>query len=153
MDHASSSTGREQLKSRSSKLNHRDQNKFNLLEKMETEEANSTRKKKKEKETQSVIIISNNANKIGSPTLIQWNRRVIWVNYEELQHLWTSYNPKIVCLQETFLKESNTIKFKNYQLYNHFKKDGNRASSGVSILISNPHRHRTSSNRSQGNST
>ena len=31
----------------------------------------------------------------------------------------------------------NTIKLKNYTLYNNFKKDGNRASSGVSILARN----------------
>ena len=49
----------------------------------------------------------------------------------------TSHNPKIVCLQETFQKESNTIKFKNNTLYNHFKKDGNGASGGVPILIRN----------------
>ena len=75
--------------------------------------------------------------KTRSPTLIQWNCRGIRANYEELQHLLTSNIPKIVCLQETFLKESNTIKFKNYTPYNPFKKDGNRASGGVSILVRN----------------
>ena len=84
-----------------------------------------------------MIINSNNSNKTCSPTLIQWNCRGIRVNYEELQHLSTSHNPKIVCLQKTFLKESNTIKLKNYTLYNHFKKDGNRASSSVLILVRN----------------
>ena len=41
----------------------------------------------------------------------------------------------MVCLQETFCKETNPINFKHYQLYNHIKKDGNRASGGVSILV------------------
>ena len=103
---------------------------------MEAEEANRTRNKKK-KLPQSIIINSNNSNKTRSPTLIQWNCRGIRANYEELQHHLTSHNPKIVCFQETFLKESNTIKFKNYALYNHFKKDENRASGGVSILVRN----------------
>ena len=44
-------------------------------------------------------------------------------------------NPKIVCLQETFLKETSSINFKHYQLYNHFKKNKNKASGGVLILV------------------
>ena len=35
------------------------------------------------------------------------------------------------------MKESNTIKFKNYTLYNNFKKYGNRASEGVLIQVRN----------------
>ena len=47
----------------------------------------------------------------------------------------TRQNPKIVCLQETFLKETNPINFQLDHLYNHIKKDWNIASGGVSILV------------------
>ena len=67
---------------------------------METEESNCTRNKKEIKKINS----NNNSNKTRSPTLKGWNCRRI--------HLLTSHNPKIVCLQETFQKESNTINFK-----------------------------------------
>ena len=67
-------------------------------------------------------------------TILQWNCKGIRANYEELQQLLTNHNPKIACLQETFLKESRSIWFKQYP-YNHFNKDGNRTSGGVSILI------------------
>ena len=53
----------------------------------------------------------NNAN-------LQWNCRGIRANYEELQQLLTNHNPKIACLQETFLKESSSIKFEQYHPYN-----------------------------------
>ena len=44
--------------------------------------------------------------------ILQWNCRGIGPNYEELLLLLNKYNPKIVCLQETFLKgpvEHNTL--------------------------------------------
>ena len=47
--------------------------------------------------------------------------------YEEVQLL-SSHNPKLVCLQETFLKDTNQLNIKNYQHYNYINKDGNRAS-------------------------
>ena len=68
-------------------------------------------------------------------TILQLNCRRIWANYEELQQHLTNHNPKIACLQETFLKESSSIKFKEYHPYNNFNKGGNRASEGFSILV------------------
>ena len=38
-------------------------------------------------------------------------------------------------LQEIILKESSSIKFKQYHPYNHFNKGGNRTSGGVSIRV------------------
>ena len=74
-------------------------------------------------------------NETQNNTILQWNCREIQANYEELQQLLTNHNPKIAYLQETFLKESSSIKFKQYHPYNHFNKDGNRASEGVSVLV------------------
>ena len=68
-------------------------------------------------------------------SIIQWicsgNRAI----YEDLQLLQEKYNPKVVCLQETFIKENNQINLNNYRAYNHLHKDGLRASGGVSILV------------------
>ena len=68
-------------------------------------------------------------------SIIQWNCRGIRANHEELQLLLEKYNPKVVCLQETFIKENNRINLNNYQAYNHLHKDRLRASGGVSILV------------------
>ena len=60
--------------------------------------------------------------KLPNNTILQWNCRGIRANYEGLQQLLMNHNPKIVFLQETFLKESSAIKFKQYHPYNHFNK-------------------------------
>ena len=52
-------------------------------------------------------------------TIIQWNRLGLRVNYDELQLLLNDYDPPVVCLQETFLKENNPIAFRNYNLFNY----------------------------------
>ena len=56
-------------------------------------------------------------------TLIQWNCREIWANYEELQQLLTIYNLKLVCFQETFLKDTNQLNIKNYRQFSHIKTE------------------------------
>ena len=73
--------------------------------------------------------------KLQNNTILLWNCRGIWAIYEELKQLLTNHNPKIACLQETFLKESSSIKFKQYHQYNYLNKGGNRASGGLSILV------------------
>ena len=45
------------------------------------------------------------------------------------------YNPKIVCLQETFLKDINHLQIKNFQSYHYIHKDGQRPSRGFSIPV------------------
>ena len=68
-------------------------------------------------------------------SIIQWNCGGIRANYEKLQLLLDKYNPKVVCPQETFIKENNQININNYQDYNHLHKVRLRASGGVSILV------------------
>ena len=58
-----------------------------------------------------------------SKKILQWNCRGIRANYEELLLLLNKYNPKVVCLQETFLKDKNQLKVKHLQSYNHRNKD------------------------------
>ena len=47
-------------------------------------------------------------------TIIQWNCRGLRANYDELQLLLNDYDPAVVCLQETYLKEPNNVTFRNY---------------------------------------
>ena len=72
---------------------------------------------------------------MNNTTLIQWKCRGIRVNYEEFLLLLNKYNPKVVCPQETFLKDINQLNIRNYNAYNHLRKVGHRASGGVSILV------------------
>ena len=40
-----------------------------------------------------------------------------------------------MCLQETFLKDTNNITVRGFNLYHKFQETENRASGGVSILV------------------
>ena len=75
-------------------------------------------------------------------SLLQWNCRGIKANYDEVLLLMSKYNPSVFCLQETFLKTSDNMTFKNYSMYNHIHENSNRACGGSSIIVSNkvPHR-------------
>ena len=69
-------------------------------------------------------------------TLIQWNCRGLKPNYNEILLLLSKYSPAIFCLQETFLKATDTnISFKQYSLFNYIQNNTERASGGSSILV------------------
>ena len=70
-------------------------------------------------------------------TIIQWNCRGLRANYDELQLLLNDYDPAVVCLQETYLKESNNITFRNYNLINKFAVGDGRGTGGNTIIINN----------------
>ena len=73
--------------------------------------------------------------------ILQWNIRGEKVNLCELMLLITTFCPAIICLQETHLKESDTLNIKDFTSYNHISKESNIATGGSSILINNkiPH--------------
>ena len=71
----------------------------------------------------------------NSYKILRWNCRGIWANYEKLLLILNKSNPKVVCLQETFLKDNNQLNIKHFQPCNHLFKDGYRVSGGVSILV------------------
>ena len=73
--------------------------------------------------------------KLQNNPLLQWNCREIRANYEELLILFDKYNPNVVYLQETFLKDTNHLNIKNYNSYNHLRKDWRRTSGSVSIRV------------------
>ena len=74
--------------------------------------------------------------------IIQWNCRGLRANFEELNILFSSFSPAVVCLQETLQHDDKMIKFRHYMQYykNSLKMDG-RPNGGVSILIKNNFPH------------
>lgn len=46
------------------------------------------------------------------------------INFNEIQ-LVITYNPTILCLKETHLKENDTLDLKHYMSYNHKNKQAN----------------------------
>ena len=70
-------------------------------------------------------------------SILQWNCRGLKANYDEILLLLNSNDPSVICLQETFLKDSDNISFKNYSMYNYISDTGDRASGGSSVIVNN----------------
>ena len=68
-------------------------------------------------------------------SVIQWNCRGLRPNFYELNLLVVNHNPLAVCLQETFLKDTDNIIVRGFNLYHKFHETENSASGGVSILV------------------
>jgi len=66
-------------------------------------------------------------------TIIQWNLRGIQSRREELEIVLQQYNPKIIALQETFLKSEQTIKVRNFNT--ETKNRANKSGGGVMICV------------------
>jgi len=75
-------------------------------------------------------------------TILQWNCRGLKANYHDILLLLNEHDPAVLCLQETFLKNTDNITLKNYSLFNHYSQNVDRASGGVSVIVNNraPHR-------------
>ena len=52
--------------------------------------------------------------------IIQWNCRGLKANYEETLLLLKVYEPAALCLQETHLKDTDTISIRNYTAFHTF---------------------------------
>ena len=68
-------------------------------------------------------------------SVIQWNCRGLRPKFDELSILTVKHNPLAVCLQETFLKDTDNINVRGFNLYHKCQETENRASGGVSILV------------------
>ena len=66
-------------------------------------------------------------------SILQWNFRGFKANYNEI--LITLLAPSVICLQETFFKQTDMISFKNYTLYNYITDAIQKASGGTSIFV------------------
>ena len=52
-------------------------------------------------------------------TIIQWNCRGLRANYNEILILMSLFSPSVICLQETFLKQSDNISFRDFNMFNY----------------------------------
>jgi len=70
-------------------------------------------------------------------SIVQWNCRGLKANFNEVQILIQTLNPLAFCLQETFLKATENLTFKNFITYHkHATSSGDgRAHGGVAIIL------------------
>ena len=73
--------------------------------------------------------------------ILQWNYRSIKANLEELDLLINERKPVTVCLQETYLKLSDTFTLKYHSCYFKHFSGNDKASGGVAVIVNNcvPH--------------
>ena len=76
-----------------------------------------------------------------SNSIVRWNCRGFRANFEELSLLTKEYKPVAICLQETFLRETDRCSFKNYSCYYTSSGNAERACGGTALLINSavPH--------------
>ena len=65
----------------------------------------------------------------------QWNCRGLKANYEETLLLLKDYEPAALCLQETHLKDTDTISIRKYSAFRTFSANNERAAGRFSIFI------------------
>ena len=80
-------------------------------------------------------------NIIMTNHILQWNCRSVKANFEELNLLINEKKPVAVCLQETFLKDSDRFTLKYHSSYFQHCTDNDKASGGVAVIVNNsiPH--------------
>ena len=68
--------------------------------------------------------------------ILQWNCSVK-ANFEELNILINEKKPVAVCLQETFLKDSDKFTLKYHSSYFKHCSDNDKVSGGVAVIVNN----------------
>ena len=68
-------------------------------------------------------------------SVIQCNCRGLSPSCDKLTLLIVKNNPLAVCLQETFLNDTDSNTVRGFSLYHNFQETENTASGGVSILV------------------
>ena len=68
-------------------------------------------------------------------SIIQWNCHGLRAKYNEILILMSLFSPSVICLQETFLKQSDNISFRDFNMFNYICHDGQRASGGTSSMV------------------
>ena len=82
-------------------------------------------------------------NVIMANHILQWNCRSVKANLEELNLFINEEKPVAVCLQETFLKDSDRFTLKYHSCYFEHCSDKDKASGGVAVIVNNTVPHRT----------
>ena len=70
-------------------------------------------------------------------TIIHLNCQELRAYYDELRLLLNGYDPAVVCLQETYLKEPDHVTFKNNHIFNKYAVGNGSGTGGVTIIINN----------------
>ena len=52
-------------------------------------------------------------------SIIQWNCRGLKANYNEVLILMSLFSPSVICFQETFLKQSDNVSFRDFNMFNY----------------------------------
>ena len=76
-----------------------------------------------------------------SNNILQWNCRSVKANFEELNLLINEWKPVAICLQETFLKDSDNFTLKYHSCYSKNFYHNDKASGGFAVIVNNnvPH--------------
>lgn len=70
-------------------------------------------------------------------SLVSWNCQSYRQNIPDVKDIIDSRGPAVFCLQETFLKPTDTTRLKGYHTIRKDYLDGARSCGGVAMLISN----------------
>ena len=76
-------------------------------------------------------------NAIMTNHILQWNCRSVKANFEELNLLINEKKPVAVCLQDTFLKDSDKFSLKYHSCYFKHCGGGDKASGSVAAIVNN----------------
>ena len=60
-------------------------------------------------------------------SIIHWNCRGLIANFNDILILMSSFSPNVICLQETFLKQSDNVSFRDFNMVKYICSDGQRA--------------------------
>ena len=76
-------------------------------------------------------------NTVMGNNILLWNCRSMKANSEELNLLVNDYKPVAVCLQETFLRDSDRFTLKNHSCFCKNRSDNHKASGVVAVIVNN----------------
>ena len=86
-------------------------------------------------------ILLNLLNTIMTNHILKWNCRSVKANFEELNLLINEKRPVAVCLQETFLNDSDRFSLKYHSCYFKHCNVTDKASGGVAVIVNNNVHH------------
>ena len=67
--------------------------------------------------------------------ILQWNVRGLLHNLDDIKELLHKYNPKVLCVQETHLKHTQTDILRQYAIFRKDRDDTVVSSGGVAIVV------------------
>lgn len=67
--------------------------------------------------------------------ILQWNVRGLLHNLDDIRELLNKHTPKVLCVQETHLKSTQTNFLKQYAIFRKDRDDAAASSGGVAIIV------------------